>query len=97
MSLTSYKEFTINDKVRVKKDIIYDFLMSNYLYKNSENDLVIEYVIHNSNLLTISQIEHNPYALAQIYFQFRECDGSLFYNQIMKHLPIIRVIKSENC
>lgn len=97
MLLTTFKEFSINDKVRIKKEVIYDFLMGNLLYQNSENDQVIEHVIHTRNLLTIAQIENNPYLLLQTYFHFNECNGALLYNQIEKHLPIIYVVNFNDC
>ena len=92
MLLDSYKEFKLTEKVMVKKEVIYDFLISNFSSGALLQLPVIDYVMRKNNQLTISGIEHNPTLIIQTNFTFYECEGRLHYGQFTKCFPTFYII-----
>jgi len=90
--LDAYKEFKLAEKVRVKKDVIYSFLMANVTSGGIFQLPVIEYVMQKRNLLTIAEIEYNPKLIIETYFSFHECEGQLHYGQFTKCFPTFYII-----
>lgn len=98
MLLDYYKEFILAEKVRVKKETIHNFLLSNILGGSSGMFQlpVIEYVMHKENLLTIAEIEYNPNLIIETYFSFRECEGQLHYGQFTKCFPTFFILNPSD-
>jgi hypothetical protein len=97
MLVDSYKEFYISNKVRVKKNVIYDCLLSNLtIGASSDHLLVIDYAIRVNNQLTIAEIEYNPNLILQTYFSFLECKGYLHYGQFNKCSPLFFILKQSD-
>lgn len=97
MLLDSYKEFKLAEKVRVKQDVIYDFLMDSLISSaSSEQMSVINYVVQKKNQLTIAEIEFNPNLILQTHFSFLECDGHLYYGQFTKCFPTFYIINPRD-
>lgn len=92
MLLDSYKEFKVAEKVRVKKDTIYNFIMTSQAFGGMPQLPVIDYVMRKHNQLTIAKIEYNPNLIIETYFSFYECDGQLHYGQFTKCFPIFFII-----
>lgn len=88
MFLDSYKEFSLAEKVKVKKETIHSFLMTQLIGGGMMSQMpVIEYVLQQQNLLTIAEIEYNPNLIIETYFSFHECEGQLHYGQFQKCFP----------
>lgn len=96
MLLDYYKEFSLAEKVRVHKDTIHSFLLSTLMGGGMYQMPVIEYVIHNENLLTIAEIEYSPNLIIETYFSFRECEGQLHYGQFIKCFPTFFILNPSD-
>lgn len=97
MLVESYKEFSLTERVKVKKEVIYGFLLSNIDPSiASEQFPVIDYVIHNKNILTIAAIEYNSHLILPAYFSFEECEGSLYYGQFSKFFPTFYIFNPSD-
>jgi len=92
MLLDIYKEFKLAEKVRVKKDVIYNFLIASLSSAGLYQMPVVDYVMRNNNQLTITQIEYSPNLILETYFSFQECDGQLHYGQFTKCFPAFYII-----
>src|ERR1700675_2714719 len=92
MLLDAYKEFKLTDKVRVKKDVIYNFLLAGLNSGGMFQLPVIDYVMRQKNQLTIAEIEYSPNLIIETYFSFKECDGQLYYGQFTKSFPTFYII-----
>src|SRR5258708_4162070 len=88
MIINSYKEFNINEKVCVKRELIDNFLLSTTtsLITKSTQDQILEYVVKKNNIITISSIEINNIILNTLFYFF-ECNGNLLYGQFIKMFP----------
>ena len=97
MFIDTYKEFSVKDKIRVKKDVIYDCLLSNLTAGGpSDQLLVVDYVVRTNNQLTIYEIEYNPNLILQTYFSFLECKGYLHYGQFIRCSPLFFVLQPND-
>jgi hypothetical protein len=96
MLLDSYKEFKIAEKIRVKKDVIYNFLLAGLSSGGIFQLPVIDYVMRKKNLLTIVEIELNSNLILETYFSFQECDGQLHYGQFTKYFPTFFILNPSD-
>jgi hypothetical protein len=94
--LHSYKEFQVTDKIRVRKDVIYNFLIASLSAGGMFQLPVIDYVMRQKNELTIAEIEFNPNLIIEVYFSFNECDGQLHYGQFTKCFPTFFIINPSD-
>lgn len=97
MLIETYKEFNISEKVKVKKDIIYGFLLSHLNIGSFPEQMpVIDYVIHENNLLTIKEIDYDARFVLPAQFTFFECIGTLYYGQFVKCFPALYVFSQDD-
>jgi hypothetical protein len=94
MLMDTYKEYSLAEQVRVKKETIYDFLSLGTL--SSEQLPILDYVMREKNLITIASIEYNPQLILQAYFSFFECDGRLYYGQFTKCFPTFYILNPSD-
>jgi hypothetical protein len=95
MLVNSYKEFALEQKISVKKEVIYEFLLAPVDFGSTLIASVIDYVFNKHNLLTISEIDYTPNLLLPASFSFLECKGSLFYGQFIENFPNIYIFSSD--
>lgn len=87
MIINSFKEFNVNEKVCVKRELIDNFLLSTTsLITQSTQAPILEYVVKKNNIITISSIEINNIILNTLFYFF-ECNGNLLYGQFIKIFP----------
>lgn len=94
MLVNSYKEFALTDKVSIKKEILYEYILSVF-DPGIQIMAVIDYAFNKNNSLTISEIDYTPGLLLPASFSFLECEGNLFYGQFIKSFPIFYIFASD--
>lgn len=97
MLTSTYRGFSLAEKVRVKKEVIYDFISSNITSSFSSAQLpLFDYVMRKENILTIAEIEYEPQLILQSYFSFTECEGHLYYGQFTKCFPTFYILNPSD-
>lgn len=97
MFIDTYKEFSLYEKVRIKNEVVQNYLISSYsIFMTSGQSPIIDYVLRENSLITISGIEYNPNLIIQANFYFKECDGGLIYGQFLKCFPTIYILTSND-
>lgn len=96
MLLNGYKEYLLSERVRVKKEIIYNFLSAGISSLISDQAPIFDYIMRKDNILTIIKIEHNQKSLLPPLFSFFECDGYLYYGQFTKCFPTLYIFDQDD-
>lgn len=95
MFINTYKEFSVNEKVSVKKQVLFDFILTTHDSGFYQTAPVMEYAFNISNILTIAEIEFDSNLLLPASFSFTECSGILFYGQFIKSFPAFYIFGSD--